>query len=450
MNTKRIRYSDKELKNAVNLKGKIREPKFKFHSLAGRNSKNEKLVKIQMINSNKTAIRLFRHIMGGVNPFSGRGVPYSEEILRQKVNAVGAKSTPKYIFVRDTGIKVGTAKSIRIIEIKNQYGQKATAQLSNLMNGSNPWGNAYTLEEIKLKINAAGKSAKPSYSFVRDSGIKSGTDRLIEVKLDETGETELSRLSSLLRGTNPWKVKYSLKQIKNTTNRQGRKSNPQYKFLKYIGKNNLNKIEVKIQNIETKKTAVKPHASLLRGHNPWKKSYSIKENEIRVNQIGKKSSPKFRFKRIVSKSKDSRDWIVLIEEFYTKKTTTISIQSLLKGSNPFNTELDLHEKKVVHPKYKKLFKEIDLKFEYEPNLSKECKPDFVCTNKKGMKIIVETKSDKKKQNCDRNKKQIFKYEKEAKKVYGNKYFKTYITSPLGKYGLSIKKLKKALKQQGFI
>lgn len=443
-------YTDNQIKIRVNAWGKTRNHPFRFLSMAGRNSKNQKLVQVQSLKTKKTAIRSFKNIIR-CNPFSERGVAYSDEEIKQKINAAGQKASTKYSFVKDVGFKRSKRRSVRMIEVQNEFGDKAISQLSNLLNGTNPWGNFYTIEELKTKLNVAGSKSKSPYEFVRDTGIKVSTDRLIEIRLLETGEKAVSRLSLLLRGTNPWTIKYSPKQIENSTNLYGQKSNPKYRFIRNAGKTQAGRILVEIENLETKEHLIRQHSSLVRGKNPWKIIYSESENRNRVNKVGMKSSSPFRFKSLSSRS-SYQDWWVVVENINTKEVKKALLQSLVnKGSNPFKTDVDRHEENVTQPKILKSLKRLGFKVDREVRLSPCSRVDLVATNKNGDKFLIEVKDDPSESGThwttSKIKNQHSRYKKFGKLKYGNKYKATFVVSPKGlqKGCISIEKMMSLIK-----
>jgi RecB family endonuclease NucS len=74
--------------------------------------------------------------------------------------------------------------------------------------------------------------------------------------------------------------------------------------------------------------------------------------------------------------------------------------------------------------------------------------DFLVTNKKGRKVIIEVKSDKKKHTKNDLTEQISRYQTDGKKKFGNLYAKTFLVSLNGRYGLTLKEMALQMKQMG--
>ena len=185
--------------------------------------------------------------------------------------------------------------------------------------------------------------------------------------------------------------------------------------------------------------------------NPWR-FLSSKQIMNRNTKVGMSFSKEEQFKCIGIAGFKGSNRYVIIQHLMSGKKEQIVEQNVIKNrSNPWRiSDLDRHEETIVHPKYKKFFKKIGIKFLHEERISKESRPDFICMGKQGIIIVIEVKSDEKVHSVADNQKQISRYSRDAKNKYGNRYAKTYLSSPKGKYGLSIKSLQKELKQQGFI
>lgn len=145
---------------------------------------------------------------------------------------------------------------------------------------------------------------------------------------------------------------------------------------------------------------------------------------------------------------------LLLVKVLNKKTKTIKTTQyghlVYAGHNPFNQTQDRHEENVIQPKIKSFLRKQGLLVEEEVYISRRSRVDFLCTNKKGKKIIIEVKSHKKRHTGKDLTSQIKKYNIDGKRKFKNKFSEAFLVSMNGRYGYSLNDLKLVLKQKGLI
>lgn len=144
----------------------------------------------------------------------------------------------------------------------------------------------------------------------------------------------------------------------------------------------------------------------------------------------------------------------LVVKILNKKTKTIKTVQyghlVYANHNPFNQSQDRHEENIIQPKVKTFLRKHGLLVEEEVYISKRSRVDFLCTNKKGKKIIIEVKSHKKRHTGKDLTSQIKKYNIDGKRKFKHKFSETFLVSINGRYGYSLNDLKLVLKQKGLI
>jgi hypothetical protein len=247
-------------------------------------------------------------------------------------------------------------------------------------------------------------------------------------------------------------VKMTSEQVKNQINKIGSKSKPAFKFIKIAGLSSSGSAMVTIQNISTKEILTRDKRTLLRGNHPWRdrSRCSVEVIKNRVNKLGARATPTFRFIRDTGTKTVFGKRLIEIQNCLTGKNCITSFDKISIGQNPWNTSQDCHEKRIVHPQILKMLKKMNLKIDQEVVISSKSRLDFICTNKDNRKIQIEVKSDKKQHSRNSLKEQISRYKSEGKRKYGNNYAGTFLVSLTGKYGLSIKELPLILKAKGLI
>lgn len=238
--------------------------------------------------------------------------------------------------------------------------------------------------------------------------------------------------------------------VKTEVNKLGKYSKPEFKFVflaqKYdtVQKNWL--VLVYSPFYKDKKWA--RLNTLRKKHHPFRQSLDIQDLAEKVNSLGKNREKDARFFFVAAFRKrycgEIRTFITVRSE-RTKETRTIQMGHLFSKNSPVNPfGRDYHETNVVQPKFKNLLEKLGGQVECEVKISKKSRVDFVYTNSKGRKIIIEVKSDIKRHTSSDLETQISRYKQEGKKKYGNKYLGTFLVSEKGTYGYSMKELKTLL------
>lgn len=139
-----------------------------------------------------------------------------------------------------------------------------------------------------------------------------------------------------------------------------------------------------------------------------------------------------------------------VKQKNTGKKKVVRVDGLKHGYNPFRQTPEKHEENIVQPVIQKALKSWGLTTTKEVYLSRKSRLDFLCTNKKGRKIIIEVKSDKKRHSSKDLTEQLSRYRVEGKKKFGNAYAGTFLVSIKGRYGYSLDELRMILKAKGLI
>lgn len=238
--------------------------------------------------------------------------------------------------------------------------------------------------------------------------------------------------------------------LKSEVNKLGKNKKPQLRYI-YLGKKfvpEYSRWVVLVYSPYFKEKKWYRIGHLRNGINPFRNNLDHQSIKNQVNSFGK-NQPKdtrFKFVSVLKKNEGKRRRaFVRIKCLYTGEEREIVLRNLLdprSKSNPFIR--DNHEKQVVQPKFKSFLEKLGGRVDCEVIISKKSRVDFVYTNSKGRKIIIEVKSDIKRHSKGCLETQISRYKQEGKKKYGNKYLGTFLVSEKGTYGYSMKELKTLL------
>lgn len=252
---------------------------------------------------------------------------------------------------------------------------------------------------------------------------------------------------------------YSVDELKQIVNKAGASFNNPYEsfvFKGTSGRNKAQKLMIKIYNKKRKESKVVFLDSIFKNYNPFNVKRSVPKEYMRkaVNKIGSSSKNKKEQFRFVSWFRDSQNYIVV--KIKNRKTGEIKYcrysMMVHRKENPFCETQNRHEIKVVHPKVKKeLLKMGFLEIDQEVRISKRSRLDFLCTTKKGKKIIIEVKSDKRKHSLKELKTQTKKYDVDARRVFKGDFAGVFLVSLKGIHGgYALKDLSKILRQKGVL
>lgn len=226
----------------------------------------------------------------------------------------------------------------------------------------------------------------------------------------------------------------------------------QFQFISFSSKESYGHVFIKVKNLKTNKTKEVRFSDLKRGRTPFNlgKNLSPEFIEAKTNELGLKGKKKeqYFFVSLLAKKHDQN--AVRIKNLTTGEIKDCQFNNLY-AYNPFNLSgADRDEVKNTQPKIKKLLEKNKLTVEQEVRISKRSRIDLVCTNRKGQKILVEVKSDKKNHTKENLTTQISKYKIDGRRKFGKKYAGTFLVSLTGRYGYSVKELTICLKQKGLI
>lgn len=363
-----------------------------------------------------------------------------EKELKQikKINKLGEKFNPGFIYVRNTGIR--GRQGMLLIEIMNcETKELKSYEIGNIFNGRNPFHkpfapNKRSDKEIEDKVRKVGMKSTPPFMFVKICGRKNG-EAMVEIKNIKTKESVVRGANGIIRKhSNPWyDQSLSIKEIKRRINEAGKKSDVPFRFLKDTGRKTKSGIRlIEVEHKLTKETCISSMSDLFQSKVSWNRKYSEKEMEISVNKVGKKAFPKFHF--LKSDGKKGHLTQIIIKQIGSNKVATCILANILVGSNPFS-DGDRYEKNVLHKKFKKILIEKKVDFKYEFSFPDRSRADFVLTTQFGKKIIVEIKNDRKDRGTNWMEKTIVKqkrnYERQGRNVFKESYLNTFVVSPKG-------------------
>jgi hypothetical protein len=302
---------------------------------------------------------------------------------------------------------------------------------------------------IELKVNKVGNKSTTPFVFKSLGGFKHGKRNVI-VENPITKETTEVRLAYIIKAKiyNPFRKKERTpEKLIPLINKKGKSSNPKFKFVKFDAPDKRCNQKVIVENYLTKEQKSAYISTIKKGANPFKSgSHKFRGNNLKIyiNKLGSTSNPTYKFVKLINKKSKNYKRFFIIQNLLTKEKkqvdTDIFNLYLKSNKNPFDIKLDLAELKEAQPKYEKLFKSLNLKYYKNYNLGKKI-IDFVfeCPFS-SKKYGVEVKHDLKRAY---SKKQINQYKKLCKlKQYS--FEKIILSSPKGKFGISLKTLKKAI------
>lgn len=307
-------------------------------------------------------------------------------------------------------------------------------------------------EELAKTVNNKGcKNKDPflHFCFVKTYTNQKLKRREILVRNPKTG-TEVScplvlrhRIKIIIEA----RLKRSQSYIKHLINSSlGKKSRDPREHFIFVKLSNNYKVVIYNKFLNKKKT-ISWHGLKKMSKQPFSLQ---KENPFlyykeSVNKIGLSSSiPSEHFELIAVSTKRWKNIpqiMVSIRNLQTKQVKTVHIQSINKGHNPFNSHQEYHEREVVQPKVERFLKRNGFK----KITKEECgwqdfsTPDIIAKNKEGYLFVVEVKSHLKVWNRKHIENQRNKYDKLARKFFGEKYLGIKLVCLKGKYGEKLTK-----------
>lgn len=258
---------------------------------------------------------------------------------------------------------------------------------------------AFSIEEIKFRVNKKGKAYKnpyESYVYSGEAGF-SGSDRLIKIYNAKRNEEVVVLLGSILRkSANPFNIKTSMPTdiVRDRVNALGKKTKHRDEQFVFVS---------------------------------WKPS----------KKVNGKTQPA----------------VIVVRNKVTKERKKVIYGNLVNlKRNPFNSSQNRYEENVVHPKVLRVLKKMGFKsIEHEVKISNRSRLDFLCTTKKDKKVIIEVKSDKTKHSKKVLTEQTRRYATDGKRKFGSKFADVLLVSPKGLHGgYALKDLPLVLKQKGLI
>lgn len=215
--------SNKEIELKTNSVGLKANPKFKFIRLMNRKQNGHRMVEIQNLETKEKLIKNFYNLKKGSNPWTKRG--YSLNELKEKVNKVGLKSTPKFIFINDTGKRQGHNRFISIQNVTTK--EIKNADLGNILKGRNPWNKECDrhehsfvhpkikgfLNKFNITIDQEVKISKRSrVDFICTNTL--GKKILIEVKSDKKWHSSNDLKKQIKKYQTDGKIKFGKNYLK--------------------------------------------------------------------------------------------------------------------------------------------------------------------------------------------------------------------------------------------
>lgn len=215
---------------------------------------------------------------------------------------------------------------------------------------------AYTDQALKSIVDKIGLKSNPPFICVNPKvSIDRNGKRLIELKNCKSRETAFSRMSPVLRGSNPWSRKISAPEVERDLTKIGLKSNPA--FICINGDMGYTKGErvVELQNCQTKAKIISRMSNVKNGRNPWReRKFDDTKVKKRIDKIGLKSSPPFICSNPFAGQNEYGNRLLEIQNCETFKILVRNMNYIKEGHNPWNEDQNRIELNITQPKAIKL------------------------------------------------------------------------------------------------